>query len=195
MASPRKPLRGYAVSAPDTWLGLPLDPDPGWEVDILSRLTIPEHRRAGLHRDLTTMHAALTEIPHIGIGVWIPDPEVPQICGAMAVDLISPSPKNPVVDLDEYHRLLLTTHRRGIKVLSREIRRGEVPAGPCLIIIETVRMRWRSIEHHAIYSVFPETSTDALELTFVTPHGSMADALTEDAATIVRTLTLDTQFS
>ncbi|NLT55854.1 MAG: hypothetical protein GXX79_15115 [Actinomycetales bacterium] len=189
----KQALVGYRLSAPASWAALPLEGESGWVDEVIALLAPRPETRATLRQDLQLVHRALNSEQHLGIGAWMPFPETGSVLGAMAVDLMIPNEgSGKAVDIDEYRELLATVKRQGVRVISREIFRDTVNAGPCLTARETVMMDRRVVEYHVVYSVFPLDSCDAIELTFCTPHLELAAALDTDSRLIADSLTLST---
>jgi len=141
-----------------------------------------------LTRQLTVMHSALTEQPHLAVAVWVPDPETGELCGALAVDHLI-TDEVPVLTREYYRSKVEPDTRSYVEMFHREIEELDVPAGPALRVNEIVcRDEAQVIEEFVIYTVFPPQCTDAVELTFSTPNLHLAELLAADAAAIAETL-------
>lgn len=188
------PLGAYELSVPGTWASIPVtEGDPGWALEVAALLCDGAAAQAALATCLERTHPGLITDPHLQLGVWVPDRSVPDVAGLMTVDWVLPDDGRPL-DRTYYRSLIDPDRRRGHTVFGRLVDEVEVPAGPALLVREVIARRdrrfpWRkALQENVIYTVFPPSCSDALELTFVTFVLDRAEELAADAATVLDTV-------
>ncbi len=190
-----RPLGSYELSAPDTWGLIPVsEGDPGWAQDTAMLLCDGQEPQDALAARLERIHPELIADPHLLLAVWVPDRAIPEVAGLMTVDWVMPDDGRPL-DRASYRGLIDPDRRTGHQVFGRHVDEIEVPAGPALMVREIIARpdsRWyswrKTLQENVIYTVFPPSCSDALELTFLTFAIDRGDELAVDAAAVLDTL-------
>lgn len=182
---------------PETWCLIPTVADEsGWERRVADQLCEGENNRVLLESRLNRGHPLLISEPRQGLGVWVPRRDVPEVAGALLVDLVLGDTGHEL-SRGFYRSLIDPDQRTWCTVLSRTIEDIQVSAGPALLVREVIVQHQplgsgedEIVEEHAMYTVFPPGCIDALELMFWTPTLELGDDMAADAAAIVDTLTV-----
>lgn len=121
------------------------------------------------------------------LAVWVPDRASGAVLGTMAVELRveAPSP-------EAYLRSVRKPARdRLVKVLHHDSAPAVVAAGQAVVVTRAYRERKTDIVLDEIeWTVFPEGSSDAVQLVFSTPRADFAQQLSDESADIVNRLSV-----
>lgn len=190
-------VRDFDYAVPTTWCPIPTRAlDSGWEAIAAERLCDGEDNRGLLADRLRETHPTLIEDPHQDLAVWVPDRETPQVAGVMLADLLASEPGHPA-DREHYRALIDPDPRTWCVVYSQSIEDVDLAAGPALLVREVISKRGsmepgdgEMLEEHVIYTVFPASCSQALQLTFWSPALELGEILAEDAAAMAETLSI-----
>lgn len=181
-------LRGFRIAASEAWVALPLDADApdGWPQPLADQLGLQEEAaRNRFVSEAVLMRPALVADPHLSVAVAVPEAASGAIAATMSLDLLTGDPEHPA-DLDSFYALVVPDTRPWLHVYEQVVERTEVPAGPALVVRETVARRRlpglpRYPEEHVVWTVFPPGCADALQLTLATDHLHLGDDLAVSA--------------
>jgi len=182
-------IDNYHLDAPDTWIGVPLPPPAGYADRLAHELAPTPDLASELVLHFKGVVAELTADQHLGVALWIADPDRPVACAALVVDFVVPD-EGVEFSADSLFDIARTsTAPDDTERLSREVEKVDLPAGPAVVQREIIAaLPGGEVEERIKYTVFPPRATEALSLAFAGPHLHLGERLDAEARIIAESL-------
>jgi hypothetical protein len=185
-------IDGYHLDAPSSWIAIPLPPSPEYADQLAAELSPTPELVHELAMHFKGVVAEATEDQHLGVALWIADPERPIAYALLVVDFVVPD-QGEAFDVETLLEIARTSEApAGVERLSRRVERVDLPAGPAVVQREIVAAApGGEVEERIKYTVFPAGAVEALALAFAGPHLQLGERLDAEARIIAESLKVE----